>query len=380
MNNTLTLPFDNTFPDLDFTVSGITPLLTCISDGNFSGTFTVQIINNGNGPVTDDFRIDVDDDQGWTSQHWYNTDLGGTLPLAVASSEIVYIPWTRDFTSEPYIFNFPNISVDLDASSVICECSVASNSSTTSYDISFPNMRVTSIIPTCISDGIFSVEVIVDNNGYLQANNVVVRLSDNDGQSSDQVVPLINVGASVSLTFSPWQVDGNPVPFIFTATVDPGSLICELSGNDNTVNYSHLSGNLDIGDIFISGQNSDGTFQVGMNINNTGSGIVDVDFIVRLSDSEGHSQDRSFTSIGGTLPINAGTQQTVIFDNWVIAGDPAAFEFTGVLDPTHQICETSPIDNTVTNKIVPTLTEWATIAFISLLGIIGAWYIRRMIV
>ncbi len=74
--------------------------------------------------------------------------------------------------------------------------------------------------------------VTVNNNGCGTATNAVVRLSDNDGQTADQTVTLA-AGASQTLTYAPWPADGNPAALTFTATIDPGSAICELSGTDN---------------------------------------------------------------------------------------------------------------------------------------------------
>ena len=241
--NSLGYAYNNTLPNL--VISTITPAASCANDGSISGTISVQVSNTGNGPVTGDFRITVTDGQGWTVTPWYNATLGGTLPLTAGTNVTVTIPWTRGFTTTPYVCNFPTITVTLDTTSVICECSNASNAATSSFNMTYPNLRIMSATPVCTSDGTYSVAVVVNNNGCGTATNAVVRLSDNDGQTADQTVTLA-AGASQTLTYSPWPADGNPVSLLFTAAIDPASAICELSGADNSAATTYNRPNLNL--------------------------------------------------------------------------------------------------------------------------------------
>jgi len=171
----------------------------------------------------------------------------------------------------------------------------------------------------------------VSNNGCGTASNAVVRLSDNDGQTADQTVTLA-AGATQTLTYAPWPADGNPATLTFTTTIDPGSAICELSGTDNTNTINFTRGNLNLASI-TPACNSDGTFQVSLVVRNNGSAAINTDFIVRLADNDGHSVDQNFTAIGGTLPLAAGSQQTVVFEPWTVDCDPGTINFSGTLDP-----------------------------------------------
>jgi len=346
-DNSLGFVFSNTLPNLE--AASITPATVCADDGSISGTISVQISNTGNGPVTSDFRIQVNDGQGWTAQPWYAATLGGTLPLAAGSSATVDIPWTRGFTTEPYTCSFPAITVTVDSSNAIVECNNAGNSSASSYSMTIPNLRVMSIIPTCSSDGVYSVAVVVDNNGCGQAENAVVRLSDDDGQTADQTATLA-AGESQTLSYSGWPADGNPATLAFTAAADPGALICELSGTDNSASISFPRGNLNLVSI-TPACISDETYQVSLVIQNNGSAAINTDFVVRVTDNDGHASDQNFTATGGTLPFNSGTQQTVVFSGWTVDCSPATLVFTVVLDPTNLVCESTGGDNTNTGTL-----------------------------
>ena len=348
-DNSLVYAYNNTLPNL--VVSTITPSTSCTGDGTVSGTIAVQISNTGNGAVTADFRIAVNDGQGWTATPWYNATLGGTLPLAAGANATVNVPWTRGFTTAAYTCNFPTITVTLDSTSVICECSNASNASTSSYSMTYPNLRITSVTPSCTpgGDGTYSVAVVVNNNGCGTATNAVVRVSDNDGQTSDQTVTLA-AGASQTLTYAPWPADGNPATLTFTTTLDPGTAICELTGTDNTNSTNFTRGNLNLVSI-TPACTADGTYQVSLVIQNNGSAAINTNFVVRLTDNDGHTSDQNFTAIGGTLPFNNGTSQTVVFSGWTVDCNPTTINFSGALDPTNLICESNSGDNTNTGTV-----------------------------
>ena len=245
--------------------------------------------------------------------------------------------------------SFPTITATVDSRGDICECNGGNNTHSSAYNLPFPNLRVLSITPTCTSDGSYSVQVVVDNNGCAAANGVVVQLSDNDGQSQSQTVNLA-AGAQQTLTFAPWPADGNPAALIFTASIDPAAAICELSGADNTANTTYNRPNLNLVSITPSCL-SDDTFQVALVIQNNGSSAINTDFVVRLTDNDGHTSDQNFTAIGGTLPLNNGTQQTVVFNNWTVDCAPTTINFSGTLDPTALVCESNSGDNTNTGTI-----------------------------
>ncbi|TFG85653.1 MAG: DUF11 domain-containing protein, partial [Chromatiales bacterium] len=124
-NNTRSETHNSTLPDLAATT--VTASATCASDGSISGTIQVQVANNGPGPVSSDFRVSVNDGQGWSSELRYQADLGGTLPLASGASSTITFNWTRNFTSAPYVCNFPTITATVDSQNAICECRSSDN-------------------------------------------------------------------------------------------------------------------------------------------------------------------------------------------------------------------------------------------------------------
>jgi len=139
----------------DLQAVSVVPATSCSSDGSITGTMVVTVANAGGNAINSDFRILVDDGQGWTSELLYNADLGGTLPIAAGGNATVSIPWTRGFTATPYVCNFAAISVTVDSQHAICECTNGNNSNTASYSLSYPDLRVNSVTPafTCIGDG-----------------------------------------------------------------------------------------------------------------------------------------------------------------------------------------------------------------------------------
>ncbi len=346
--HSLGLLYNNPSPNL--VVSTITPSVSCTADGTMSGTIEVQVTNSGNGAVGADFQILVNDGQGWSSELWYNTDLGGTLPLAASGSDTVTFNWTRAFTAEPYVCNFSTISVAVDSQDDICECTNAGNTNTDSYTLPYSNLRVNSVTPSCTGDGSYSIDVDVDNNGCGNAAGITVRLSDDDGETQSQTISL-NAGASQTVTFSPWPADGDPASLAFTAEIDPApSAICELSGADNSAGATYDRANLNLVSITPS-CTTDNTFEVDVVIENNGSSVINTDFVVRLTDNDGNTPAQTFTAVGGTLPLNDGTQQTVTFTNWSTDGSPTTLNFNGVLDPTDLVCESNNGDNTDTGTI-----------------------------
>ncbi|MBI2841717.1 MAG: DUF11 domain-containing protein [Acidobacteria bacterium] len=347
-DNSLVVNDTNTSPDL--VINSITPSTSCSSDGSVSGSIQVVVLNQGDGPVTGDFVIDVNDGQGWNAQPRYSADLGGALPLPAGNSSTVTVNWSRSFTTAPYTCSFPSISVTLDSTSVICECATGNNNSTASYTMSYPDLTITSVTPSCSADGTVSVDVTVANNGCGTANNFSVLLQDNDGRSSSQVIAALATGNQTTLTYSPWVVDGNPASLTFTATADSGGALCELSGLNNvgTANYSQPN----LQAVSVAPEClGDTNYRVQMVIRNDGSSGVATPFNVRMTDNDGHSSEQLFTALGGTLPIAAGTQQTVTFSAWVVDCNPTSLVFTGEVDPQNQICDANDGDDTATGNI-----------------------------
>lgn len=341
-SNTLTFNFNNNFPEME--IVDVTPSATCNGLGGYDGVIEVQIRNNGNGPVTNNFNIHLDDGEGWTADETF-TASGGSLPFAQGTIQTASVTWNRAFGAA---CAFTNIDVEIDDGGAVCECVDANNTASTSYALETPDLSINSVTPSCSGDSDLSIVVSVDNTGCGPASSVVVRLSDNDGQSAEQTIANIAQSASGTTTFNAWPSDGDPATLIFTAEVDPGSLICEISDADNSGSATMTVGNLELVSItpFCSG---DSDYDVDLVIENAGTSNIGANFVVRLSDDDGNSRDENFTDIGGTLPIIAGAQQTVTFNNWTTDGSPNPIRFTGTLDVSDNICESASADNTASS-------------------------------
>ena len=81
-------------------------------------------------------------------------------------------------------------------------------------------------------------------------------------------------------------------------------------------------------------------------VRNTGDGAVTTDFQVSLSDTTtGYYVADSFTALGGTLPLAAGSSQTLTFSEWSVSCADCTYEITAVLDDGAEICECREDDN-----------------------------------
>jgi uncharacterized repeat protein (TIGR01451 family) len=339
-DNTDSYEYTNSLPDLEIT--NIVPTVTCNDDGDFTGEIEIEITNNGNGNVTNDFNINVDDNEGWDTDIMFQA-AGGTLPLetGAGASQTVTITWNGSFTTE---CDFNTITVTLDDGDDVCECSDAANTDTDSYSLTFPNLEINSVTPSCTDDGEYSIAVVVENSGCATASSVLVRLEDNDGNSDDRTITSITAGATQTATFSSWAVDGDPAVLTFSATVDPDSEICEIDGTDNTASTNENTSNLRVVSVDPVCA-SDETYNVSITIENDGAANITDDFVVRLADNDGHSSNQNFTNIGGTLSFNAGTQQTIEFSDWVVDCEPATLEFSCTVDYGFNQCESGLDDN-----------------------------------
>ncbi len=349
-NNSRTETHSSPLPHL--TAASVVPSASCTADGTLLGTIAVAVTNAGAAPVNSDFSILVDDGQGWTSELRFNADLGGTLPLAPGASQTVAFAWTRAFTAAPYTCSFPAVTATVDSRNDLCECSSAGHQASAAYALPTPDLRVVSITPSCSADGSYSLAVVVANEGCGAAGAFSLQLADNDGRSATQAVAGLASGAQTTVTFSPWTVDGSPASLDFTATVDPAAAVCELDGTNNVLTLNTVTRpNLRLVSLTPSCL-GDSNYQVAMVVENNGSAAVSDDFHVALSDNDGHSREALFTSVGGTLPFAAGTQQTITFSAWTVDCNPTTIVFSATLDSQTEICESNDGDNADTAQIV----------------------------
>ncbi len=320
-DNSLTQQYDNASADL--TVTTVTPAVTCTNDGTVSGAIVVQVANDGNGAVSSDFQILVDDGQGGTSEPWYQADLGGTLPLGNGASDTVSIDWNRSFTNTPYVCSFPSLSVTVDSQGDICECNNGNNNFTTNYTVPMPDLEITAVTPGsgCPLSG---TTVSVENSGCGNATGVVVRLSSDCGLIfADQTVDLA-AGATADLVF-PFTGNLTGSTCLYSAEIDPDDSICELE--DGTNNDGSNSANIDTSDIEVVSSDlqfmciGDGSYEVGGEVtlinNGYGSAVITdipMRFSIRGASGCGGAQLAQFTQVftGVNLTAAGGTQTFIL--------------------------------------------------------------------
>jgi uncharacterized repeat protein (TIGR01451 family) len=257
----------------------IVPATSCSADGTITGTLAVTVANRGGNAINSDFRIRVDDGQGWTSELLYNADLGGPLPIAPGATSSVTTAWDRSFTATPYVCSFAGITVTVDSQNAICECSGADNQASGTYTLPFPDLAITSVASAviCLGDGnLTGTTVTVANTGCADASNVLVRLSSDCGLIfSDQTISLA-AGESRDVVFN-FTSGIVGCTCNFTAIVDPDNAICELDGGNNTAAGTLP---LSIPDITVAGDSlaaacsTDGSVRIDgrLNLGNLGCG------------------------------------------------------------------------------------------------------------
>ena len=155
-----------TIPNLYIAPSGIAPVLTCSSDGNYFGSVKLTIRNNGDAPVSKDFQITLSEvNTGWTVSGYFSADFGGTLPINPNSSRTITVPdWPVSCGICDYVF-----TVELDTADEICECNEGNNTNSRLWTITLPDLTVRSqdLNLTCAGDGqvLISGTVTLGNEG-----------------------------------------------------------------------------------------------------------------------------------------------------------------------------------------------------------------------
>ena len=102
-------------------VTSITPVVSCASDGSFSGTISVRVTNNGDGATSGTFTVEVTDGKGWTGTGTYGPAIASGGPADVTIPTFTWPPDCQP-CGAPYSFN---ATVDLNDD--ICECNETDN-------------------------------------------------------------------------------------------------------------------------------------------------------------------------------------------------------------------------------------------------------------
>lgn len=191
-----------TVPDLTLSPSDIDPRVVCIEDGDYVGRVRLVIRNPGDGNVTRDFRLRVEESAtGWAVEGYFQADFGGTLPI-VASRTI----WIEDvpLTCAECDYTF---TVTLDLDDDICECNEANNTNTRVWTMTLPDLRVADedLTLSCASDGEVRISGTVtlanDGCGDALTADVPMRfaLYDRQGCGGEEIHQWTQVFTGVNL-------------------------------------------------------------------------------------------------------------------------------------------------------------------------------------
>jgi uncharacterized repeat protein (TIGR01451 family) len=243
-DNSLSYEYIKTSPDM--VITSVTPVTSMSAPGEVKGSFKITVTNQGNGPLNSDFKVTCNDGEGWTTERFYQANLGGSLPVAAGASVSLNVPWTRKFTKEPFTCDFNNISVGIDTETGVCECSAGNNETVVSYKLPYPDLTITSLAPTCKTDGMQQLDIVVGNQGCDDQSedfNIIFT----DSSATTQTVPFTQLGGTLPvkagttqfLSLPEWPIDCSNATTEYTATIDPTSLPEDLVATNNSYTHSH---------------------------------------------------------------------------------------------------------------------------------------------
>ncbi len=259
-----------TIPDLTLTSTNITPVLTCVEDGNHSGRVTIVVRNTGDAPVTGDFRLRVEEvTTGWWREGYFSADFGGTLPVNASSTRTIHVDgWPVSCQSCTYRF-----TVTLDLDDDICECIEGNNANSRDWTITLPDLTVRrhTLSLTCAGDGqvLISGTVTLGNEGCGNplAANVPMRFVLRDGAGCagtdlytwTETFTGVSIPAGGEQTFTVshtfpidlcTEASGCTVSLLIEA--DSTGSICECDGANNTLCAEF---DIVIPDVVVAGEN-----------------------------------------------------------------------------------------------------------------------------
>ncbi|MCP4146839.1 MAG: DUF11 domain-containing protein, partial [bacterium] len=307
---------DKTSECFDLAVGELTITADCSMDDTMSGQISATVTNSGTDDITEDFHISVDDGMGWTSEKLFSAELGGPLPLTAGATFVVTFDWDRDFSGESVDCTFDAVTVRIDSQGVICQCSEENDSVTESFNLGLPNLRPIAVIPQCSGDGLYSIQVTIENNGCSDAGNFSLKLSDDQGNSQTVNVNGAAAGGTVNVSLTDWPATCEPAKVNFTAEVISETGVCEVRDDDNTMVQSYTNPSPDM---VITGVNPTVNITAGSTIEitvlNNGNAAITSDFKINVNDGKGWSTSLFFNAnLGGPLPLAAGASATVTVD------------------------------------------------------------------
>ncbi len=345
----------------DLRVINIEPLVTCSSDGVFTGTIQVRLRNSGNGANLQNFDIVVTDGLGWTGTYTYTGTLNAGARQWVTIDTSTWTPDCNSCTAYSI-----TATVDPAASNTVCECDETNNTLIENYTAPIPDLTITDIDFTnvsCSNDNMSGyVTVAVSNTGCATASNVPVSLSTDGCLSFPNVtIGSLAAGASTNVTFNisgSWS-DCTSETCQFTAEVDPTGIICECDGTNNTrvENYSTVLPDLVVTDIDftnISCVNDSISGTVDVTIQNSGFGSAN-NFEVSLT-TDGCL---TFSNETVTTALGNGMSTIVTFNvsgSWADCTDCSCV-ITATVDSENDVCECDGTNNQLSEPYMSTLPD-----------------------
>ncbi len=350
-NNTATLSYTPTSPDLTVASSTLAP--TCSGDGQvrIQGNITLRNQGCGSAALTT------------------NVPMRFTVYAGATCSGTVLDQWTQTFTgvsiaagggtqafavdrTVAYNACSPceiSILIEADYSNTICECSGTNNTLCAGpLAISFPDLVVSGISfagLSCAVDTISgSVAVTVTNQGCGAAGAFNVGLATSGCLTfSSQRVTSLAAGSGVVVQFpvaTAWSGCGT-CACTFTATVDTGSEVCECTGTNNsrTAEYTSSLPDLVITAFTASAASPCAPGFAQVTVRNSGCGTAPSGVVVGIT---GAATGQAST----TVSLAAGASQTITVPFTLPLGCGTGYAVTATVDPANAVCECAGADNT----------------------------------
>ncbi|MBC7318661.1 DUF11 domain-containing protein, partial [Candidatus Bipolaricaulota bacterium] len=368
-----------TIPDLYIAPSDIVPLLTCSSDGNYSGAVRLTIRNNGDAPISEDFRLTLSEaSTGWTVSGYFQADFDGTLPINPNSSRpITILGWP--VTCEVCTYQF---TVELDTADEICECIEGNNTNSRTWTLTLPDVsvRAQNLSMSCVGDGQIRIAgtVTLGNEGCGESltANVPVRFTLYSGpgcagevldQWAQDFTVDIPAGGEQTFTISPRTVnldacaEATGCNLYLLIEADYTQSICECDGENNSL-CAELP--VDISDLIVADESLaltcagdglvriSGTVTVGnQGCGSTFTGNIPVRFTLRDGSGCTGNDLHTWSEVFSGVNIPAGGEQTFTVDHTFpmdlcAAASGCTVSLLIELDYTGSICECNGANNT----------------------------------
>ena len=292
-------------PDLKITAGRIVPTYTCNEDGSRVQRLRLWVQNSGPVSMDRDFEIRLSDDRGARLEGYWQEDFDGPLPIRPASFGKLDILWPLQGSACA-----GRLEVEIDSGHEIGESDEDNNAAILEFDIPGQNLGINTIEPIHPPDQPLALQVTIENNGCRDiAAPFSLHLEDSLGNRQDQKIEEMAVGSHI-VEFADWPVTCTAADITFTAVVDADNEICEVEGGDNTAHLDYTDSLPDLAaDARITAsRNPDDTFSgaVTITVQNSGSGPVEDDFLIRVDDGRGwQRQGRYRQDWAGTLPLLA---------------------------------------------------------------------------